>query len=204
MLPIARSSFDEQASEMVKRHTHRQNYNTAGHAHELTFCCFKRYAFLQADRTCLWLCESINRTRIELEFDLWSYVFMPDHAHLIVYPRRSDYDISRIRGAIKHPMSKVTLAWLREHRSDWIPCLTRRRGKRTETLFWQSGGGYDRNIESSRALLEMIDYLHMNPVRKGFVQSAAEWRWSSANQFLERYDSPLIVDRIPSSWLDAT
>ena len=43
--------------------------------------------------------------------------------------------------------------------------------------FWQSGGGYDRNITSPKTLLRMIDYLHENPVRKKLVTSSLDWYW---------------------------
>jgi hypothetical protein len=47
------------------------------------------------------------------------------------------------------------------------------RGGRTEHLFWQSGGGYDRNITNRGTLLKMADYIHNNPVRRGLA--ARRW-----------------------------
>ena len=32
--------------------------------------------------------KAIATARAELDFDLWAYVFMPEHVHLIVRPRR--------------------------------------------------------------------------------------------------------------------
>jgi putative transposase len=186
---------------IVRRH--RRNCNEVGDAHELTFCCYQRRPFLKSERTCRWLAESIVRARSELEFDVWAYVFMPDHVHLIAYPRRPNYDIAEIRKQIKHPTSKAALVWLREHHPEWLPKLTRLRGKRTETLFWQSGGGYDRNIQHSQTLMQMIDYIHLNPVRKGLVERPEDWLWSSAGHFLKSSSSPLPLDVISSQWLDS-
>jgi len=181
--------------------SHPRNYNIPGQAHELTFCCYQRFKFLKAERTCNWLADSINAARHDLEFDLWAYVFMPDHVHLIIYPRARIYDIAVIRTAIKKPISKVALSWLRENDPQWIPRLTRNRGRRIETHFWQSGGGYDRNIESREALLMMIDYIHLNPVRKGYADRPEEWKWSSAGHFLGLSKSSLDVDSIPAHCL---
>jgi putative transposase len=50
-----------------------------GHAHELTFTCFHRFAFLRADRTCESLADEVNKARQELDFALWAYVFMGDY-----------------------------------------------------------------------------------------------------------------------------
>jgi len=148
------------------------------------------------------LCEAINQAREKFEFDLWAYVFMPEHVHLILRPRAAEYDIAEIRKAIKHPTSKLALAWLRDNRPDWIARLTRRRGRRTETLFWQSGGGYDRNIEEHGTLMAMMEYIHLNPVRKGFVDRAEDWKWSSAGHYLGRPNSTLEVDSIPPHCFD--
>src|SRR5256885_16898359 len=66
-------------------------YNVAAHAHFLTFSCYKRQPFLSKDRSCQWLAEAIVAAREKHNFDLWGYVFMPEHAHLLLFPRREEY-----------------------------------------------------------------------------------------------------------------
>jgi putative transposase len=136
---------------MSTRRRHRRNCNEPGHAHGLTFSCYRGYQFLKAERTCVWLVESI--------------------------------------------------AFLEAEAPEWIPRITRKRGKKTERLFWQSGGGYDRNVTEPRTLREMIDYIHLNPVRRGLVERPEDWKWSSAAWFLGVGDSPLRLDPIPPEWL---
>ena len=181
----------------------RKTFNTSGHAHELTFSCYRRHPFLQAERTCLWLAEAINQARLKYDFALWAYVFMPDHAHIILFPREAQYDIGKIAGAIKLPVARRAVQFLQANKSPWLEKLTRQRDTRTERLFWQSGGGYDRNITSGKTLLQMIDYVHLNPVRRGLVERAMDWRWSSAAAF-ESGISPISVDAIPWEWLADT
>jgi REP-associated tyrosine transposase len=148
----------------------RRNCNDSGHAHELTFTCYKNCQFLKAERTCLWLAEAIEDARLEWNFALWAYVFMPEHVHLLLYPRDKEYDIASIRDAIKSPVGRKGIKYIEEQAPHWLPRVTRKRGKKTERLFWQSGGGYDRNAIEPGTLIEMIDYIHMNPVRRGLVE----------------------------------
>ena len=75
-----------------------------------------------------------------------------------------------IRQAIKEPVGRDAFCYLRRHAPEWIPRLTRRRGKRVEHRFWQSGGGYDRNIKTPKTLLARIDSIHNNPLRRGLVK----------------------------------
>ena len=175
--------------------------NEPGHAHELTFSCYHRYQFLKAERTCEWLAEAIEEARAELRFELWAYVFMPEHVHLVVHPKEHVYDIAEIRKVIKEPVGTQAIRWLVKEAPGWIPRITRRRGKKTERLFWQSGGGYDRNITEPKTLMQIIDYIHMNPVRRGLVERANQWKWSSAAWFLGAGTPPLIPDRIPPEWV---
>ncbi|WP_445013644.1 REP-associated tyrosine transposase [Paludisphaera borealis] len=178
----------------------RGSYNEAGHAHELTFTCCRRYRFLSSERTCLWLSEAIEAARIRLDFSLWGFVFMPEHVHLVLWPRRPSYDISAILKAIKEPVGRQAVAHLVEFAPEWLPRITRRRGNREERLFWQSGGGYDRNIREPRVLTSMMDYVHQNPVRRGLVERAADWRWSSAGWYEDAPSCDLMPDPIPPEW----
>ena len=185
------------------RRIHRQNYNIPGHAHELTFTCYHRHAFLTAERACNWLKNAIDDARSEFDFSLWAYVFMPEHVHVVLWPRRLEYDIADIRQAIKEPVGRDALKFLRKHAPHWLPRLTRKRGKRTERLFWQSGGGFDRNIETPKVLLAAIEYIHLNPVRRGLADIAVDWKWSSAAWYELGQPTPLAIDPIPPEWLDA-
>ena len=92
---------------MTQQHRHRRNCNKPGHAHGLTFSCYQRFRFLQAERTCRWLAEAIEEARADLNFSLWAYVFMPEHVHLIAWPREPVYDIADVRKAIKSSVGRI-------------------------------------------------------------------------------------------------
>ncbi len=161
----------------------RPAINEPGHAHEITFTCYRRYQFLKAERTCAWLAEAIDEARKEHDFALWAYVFMPEHVHLVIYPRPEQYDVRLILKAIKQPVGRKAVSYLRRQAPGWLERITIRRGKRVERRLWQAGGGYDRNITETETLLLMIDYIHQNPVRRGLVKRAMDWKWSSAGWF---------------------
>jgi len=79
--------------------------NTPGDAHCLTFSCYHRLPLLTSDTFCQWLAQSINRAREDRAFDLWGYVFMPEHVHLLLFPRDAQYSVGRILSAIKRPVA---------------------------------------------------------------------------------------------------
>ena len=137
----------------------------------------------------------------QTKLSLWAFVFMPDHVHLIVHSNDPVYDVSEFLALAKQPTSRRALAFLRRESPDWLEKLKLQRGKRTEYHFWQNGGGFDRNITEPVTLENMIEYIHMNPVRKGLVTRAIDWKWSSAAWFLShKQHDYLPVAPIPYEW----
>ena len=132
-----------------------------------------------------------------LDFDVWAYVVMPEHVHLIVRPRRPVYDMAAILKEVKGPVGDKAVAAMT---SAWRERITRTRGQTTERLFWQSGGGYDRNVVEPRTLLSMIDYAHANPVRRGLCERAGDWESSSAGWYERAEPGPIAIDPIPPEW----
>jgi len=186
-----------------KDRVHRpKGYNDPGHAHELTFSCYEKYAFLSKDRTCEWLAEQLDVVRRELNDHLYAYVFMPDHVHLVVMPNEREYDTSIFLKRLKEPISRKAVQFLKQESPEWLERIRVRRGSKVEHHFWQPERGYDRNIVKGKTLLAMIEYTHMNPVRKGFVQQPKEWKWSSAGWFEGQPLNDLQPDPIPIDWLE--
>ncbi len=129
---------------------------------------------------------------------------MPEHVHLIVFPERlgaiggtgatgslpasansgpppkPTARVSDLLYAIKRPTSYRIKQDLLASGDPLIQKLTiRERPGKTTFRFWQEGSGYDRNILDHALLKKMIDYVHLNPVRRGLVDHPGEWKWSS-------------------------
>ncbi len=72
----------------------------------------------------------------------------------------------------------------------------------TTFRYWQEGPGYDRNLDNRVSIEAAIDYIHMNPVRRGLVKRAVDWRWSSARKLLtpDRESDPALPQLDPIAW----
>jgi putative transposase len=172
-----------------------RRFDEAGHAHSLTFSCYRRLPLLSKDRTRNWLIEAIDEARQHTQFDLWAYVIMPEHVHLLVSPRLSSVGISQILWRIKWPVGRKAFAYLESTSSDWLARLTVTRADGThERQFWQAGGGYDRNITEPETAWRTLEYLHLNPVRRGLVDRPVDWEWSSARWYAGIRPVPLEID----------
>jgi len=102
---------------------------------------------------------------------------MPEHVHLLVCPGSSAPQIDDLLFAIKRPFSfrikqhyETTGSPLRSELE------VRERPGKVAFRFWQEGAGYDRNLTRSGSIVAAIDYIHLNPVRRGLVSQAHEWK----------------------------
>lgn len=172
-----------------------KRYNIIGHAHALTFSCFKRQPFLSKDRTRQWFVEAIARAREKHGFHLWAYVIMPEHVHLLIYPPADEYSISAVLTTVKQSVAKRAVLFVRKNAPEFASRMADEQSNGRRVLrFWQRGGGYDRNLDSPKYIWETIDYIHANPVRRGLADSPCGWEWSSARSHDNAATGPLTLD----------
>ncbi len=162
-----------------------KHFHEPGDLHELTFSCYKRQPLLTNDAWRQQLAHCLDVAGEEHEMRLAAFVFMPEHVHLLVVPIGNEPAIDLYLARIKQPFSKWIKQQLVEVKSSLINRLTViERPRKTCFRFWQEGPGYDRNLTTPAVIEAAIDYIHMNPVRRGFVKRAADWKWSSASWYL--------------------
>ena len=138
--------------------------------------------------------ESISRATANHKFDLIAFVYMPEHLHLLVLPRTEDSKVSSLLKAIKRPYSYRIKQLLKQSDSELLEKLTVRQRPGVMTFrYWQEGPGYDRNLHSPNAIEAAINYIHLNPVRRGLCTNPIDWKWSSARLYLAP-DQPIDPD----------
>ena len=174
------------------------SYNLPGHAHELTFSCFQRLPLLAKERSRSWFVSAMRCARRDLRLSIWAYVIMPEHVHVIVYPQEREYKIARIRTALKLPVTHKAIRFLERSAPAFLEKLkdVQPNGD-LHYRFWQRGGGYDRNVVEPATLMQMIEYIHNNPVRRGLVAKATDWVWSSARFHAGIRPVPIEMDPLP-------
>ncbi|MCD4728234.1 MAG: hypothetical protein K8R46_11260 [Pirellulales bacterium] len=143
--------------------------------------------------------DAIQAARQKHCFDLWGWVIMLEHVHLLIWPRQPGYRMQAILADIKRPVGQKAIEWLEANNSDFLARLTVRNRNRTYRRFWQAGPGQDRNVHDPNTTHQILEYIHNNPVQRGLVAQPEQWPWSSAENWAGRKDVPLMVDKtLPS------
>ena len=110
------------------------------------------------------LASALARMRRKHGFSLTAWLLLPDHWHAIIYPPYP-LSISRVFQAVK--VSSTT-------------AVNVRFGEKGE--LWQERF-FDRALRTVREYHEKVEYIHLNPVRRGLVKRAEEWQWSSIHEY---------------------
>jgi putative transposase len=152
------------------------------------------------------LSEAIERATERHDYRLAAFVYMPEHVHLLVFsgPRASKID--QLLKAIKRPYSFRIKQILLQSGSPLLGRLTIRQRPGVETFrYWQEGPGYDRNLDQVESTIAAVNYIHLNPVRRGLVTKPIDWHWSSARWYDGlQYDKQIQVpklEKLPAEFL---
>ena len=144
--------------------------------HFLTFSCYRRYPLLQTKQARDLFEQVLERVRRGYGFDLLGYVVMLEHVHLLV----SEPERASLSTAVQ---------MLKQMVSQKLP-------RHDGTAFWQRRY-YDFNVWSTEKRIEKLKYIHRNPVKRGLVLRAEDWRWSSYRHYVEHVEGTV---EIASPW----
>jgi REP element-mobilizing transposase RayT len=123
------------------------------------------------------------------------FVVMPNHVHSILSARESN--LSDILRDYKRFTSKKISSLLETDEKNklikYFVATARTDGKGNDYKIWQSGS-HPIAINSQKFFRQKLDYIHQNPVRKGFVDCPEYWLYSSARNYILNDHSILKID----------
>jgi REP element-mobilizing transposase RayT len=128
------------------------------------------------------LVNSLQHCREHKHLKIYAWVIMDNHFHAIL----SAPDLSAVLRDLKSFTAYAILKQLAEERRAWLlDRLHYRRAahKPTEHQVWQEGS-HPQVIHDDATMLQKLEYLHNNPVKRGWVAAPEHWRYSSAHEWL--------------------
>jgi REP element-mobilizing transposase RayT len=114
---------------------------------------------------------------------VYAYVILENHIHLIAQSEQIDRDIARF----KSYTAKMLIELLTEKGVKTIldQLVFYKKAHKTERKhqFWQEGV-HPEWIQNAEMMREKVEYIHRNPVVRGYVDRPEHWRYSSARNYL--------------------
>ncbi|MFM2041860.1 MAG: hypothetical protein RLY86_436 [Pseudomonadota bacterium] len=137
----------------------------------------RRPVFADPERIAL-LRAAIRSVRRAHPFTITAAVVLPDHLHAIWRLPEEDGD---------HPMRWRLIKRAFSIRSGLAPAGPTPATARGYRGIWQHRH-WEHMIRDDADRQRHIDYIHMNPVKHGYVRDAVDWPWSSIHSFIRRGD----------------
>ncbi|HEX6501909.1 MAG TPA: transposase [Terriglobales bacterium] len=173
-----------------------KRFQQSAQSHFVTFTCYHRRRGFDSPAVYDLFVQVLEEMRRRFALCVYGYVVMPEHVHLLV----SEPTIPRVA-----PKSEARTLRLRSGQSlatqpllaDAMHYLKLSFAKRLGSgVFWQKRY-YDRNVRDEREFVEKLRYIHRNPVKRGLVMNAEDWKWSSFRHYALREKG---VVEIESEW----
>ncbi len=115
--------------------------------------------------------------------NVYAYVILENHIHLIAKSDQLDRDVARF----KSYTAKNMIRFLNENSIKTILeqlAFYKKAHKADRTFqFWQEGV-HPEWIQNEKMMRQKVEYIHQNPVERGYVDMAEHWRYSSARNYL--------------------
>jgi putative transposase len=127
--------------------------------------------------------NSLQHCREHKMLKIYAWVILDNHFHAIL----AAPDLSAVLRDLKSFTAGEILKQLAEENRDWLlNQLGYYRGahKPTKHQVWQEGF-HPQSIADDAMMLQKLEYLHNNPVKRGWVAAPEHWRYSSAHEWLE-------------------
>ncbi len=127
--------------------------------------------------------EALTYCQAHKGLKIYAWVILENHFHAIL----AAPDLPRVMADLKRHTARRLLESLEEERAEWLLRQLRyeRAAHKTESEYqvWQEGF-HPQSIPTDAIMLQKLDYLHGNPVKRGLVAAPEHWVYSSAHAWL--------------------
>ncbi len=165
----------------------------------ITFSCEHRLPVLGTAEARDTFVGSLRGAKERFGFELFAWVLMPEHVHLLVRPDNGTL-LGRALLSLKLSATQRLLSYMRIARDPLLARVIRPDGV---PRIWQKGGGFDRNVRHNAEFQREVRYIHQNPVVAELVARPTDWEWSSARWWTARQQGgelPTGRNDVPCEW----
>ena len=160
-----------------------------------------RYRILEADKphflTCTvleWLPVFTRPDAVQILLDSWmyqreyvglqlyGYVNLENHLHFVAQAPRLDKCLSSFKSFTAARLIKLLESHGAERLLHALRCGKPAHKRDRQYQFWQEGS-HAELVFSEAMMRQKLDYIHYNPVKRGYVDAPEHWRYSSARNY---------------------
>jgi len=151
--------------------------NFPGSIHFVTTVTREHHTRFTEDDICKEVLEIFEFYRAKFKLRCYGYVLMPEHLHAVLYQLNDDSPVPSLMENFKRLTARKMLPAGKQNRNLWAEHFD------------------DVPVPGTDALKTKLKYIHHNPVRRGLVENAEDYPWSSARDLLEQGSGIVTLSR---------
>ncbi len=126
--------------------------------------------------------DSLAYLQQQQRLTLYGYVMLENHLHLVAQAG----DLSNEISSFKSYTAKMLIRYLQEKQVtrilDQLAFCKKRHKTDRQYQLWQEGS-HPQLMQNKTVLRQKLEYIHNNPVTRGYVDDPVHWRYSSARNY---------------------
>ncbi|MDZ7722876.1 MAG: transposase [candidate division KSB1 bacterium] len=138
--------------------------------------------------------DSLNYCMKYKNLELYAYVILDNHLHLVAAAE----NLRSVVASFRKFTSKAIIKQLELDQMTWLLNQLKfyKKAYKTESRYqvWQEGM-HPKYMQSPDMMRQKIEYIHRNPVERGYVQQPEHWVYSSARNYFTEDESIIYVER---------
>ena len=111
-----------------------------------------------------------------------AYVILENHLHLIAQSENLPKEISSFKSWTARQILQVLQEQGATHVLQQLAFYKKAHKRDRQYQVWEEGS-HPQLIQSDEMLIQKLEYIHQNPVKRGYVDRAEHWRYSSARNY---------------------
>lgn len=141
-----------------------------------------------------WLPVFTRRVTVEILLDSWRYlrghaglrihgfVILENHLHLVAGSPDLQGDVRRFKSFTARSILDYLKAQNDRRVLRLLAFFKRAHKRDSEFQLWEEGS-HPQRVDSELVMRQKLEYIHRNPVERGYVDEPEHWRWSSARNY---------------------
>ncbi len=119
----------------------------------------------------------------EGDFKLYGYVILENHIHFVAQSEDMQKDLQRFKSYTARQIIDYLKAKNIKLILQQLAFYKKAHKSESDYQLWQEGS-HPQLIESEDVLRQKLDYMHNNPVKRGYIDRPEHWRYSSARDYM--------------------
>ena len=134
--------------------------------------------------------DSFSYLQQNSNLKIYGYVIMENHLHWIAQSDQLNKDIQRFKSFTARTLIDYLTKAGQQRLLEQLAFYKKAHKDDRHYQLWGEGS-HPQLIQNEEILRQKLDYMHLNPVKRGYVDKAEHWRYSSARNYI---DEPGLIE----------